>query len=261
VRDGLRVPFAVAIICVGGASGFFVAHLARVARTQGVVDPSPTPPPAAVTEQSQQDGTEDGRPTPPRAIPTDVPNISLADPGGVKHSLSEWKGRPLLINFWATWCAPCRREIPLLQTLRHERSGDGLEIVGIAVDFRDAVQHYAREMSIDYPVLVGEQDGLDAIAAFGMDTVFPFTVFTDRQGRIVALKVSELHADEANFILDRVKAIDAGRLDLAAAKKEIADGVAALAAERAKRDEDEEETKAPPNESPAARQPAAVLRK
>jgi hypothetical protein len=94
-------------------------------------------------------------------------------------------------------------------------------------------------------VLVGEQDGLDAIAAFGMDTVFPFTVFADARGRIVTLKVGELHADEARFILDRVKGIDAGRMDLAAAKQEIADGVAALAAERAKHEEDEE-TKASP---------------
>ena len=180
-----------------------------------------------------------------------LPNITLADPGGIKHALSEWKGRPLLINFWATWCAPCRREIPLLKTLRHERAADGVEIVGIAVDFRDAVQHFAREMSIDYPVLVGEQDGLDAIAAFGMDTVFPFTVFADRQGRIVTLKVGELHADEAHFILDRVKGIDSGRIDLTVAKKEIADGIATLAAERAKREEAEEETKDSTNESPA----------
>ena len=261
MRDGLRVPLAIAIICLGGASGFLVAHLARVARTQGVVDSSPTPPPAAVTEQSQQDGQDDGRSAAPHAIPTDVPNISLADPSGVKHALSEWKGRPLLINFWATWCAPCRREIPLLKTLRHERAADGIEIVGIAVDFRDAVQKYAHEMGIDYPVLVGEQDGLDAIAAFGMDTVFPFTVFTDRQGRIVTLKVGELHRDEAHFILDRVKGIDSGRMDLAAAKKEIADGVAALAAERAKREDAEEETKASQDTPPTAAQPPAVLRK
>jgi thiol-disulfide isomerase/thioredoxin len=261
VRDGLRVPLAIAIICIGGASGFFVAHLARVARTQGVVDPSPTPPPAAVIEQSQQDGTDDGRSVAPRAIPTDIPNISLADPGGVKHALSEWKGRPLLINFWATWCAPCRREIPLLKTLRHERAADGVEVVGIAVDFRDAVQHYARDMGIDYPVLVGEQDGLDAIAAFGMDTVFPFTVFADRRGRIVTLKIGELHSDEARFILDRVKGIDAGRLDLTAAKKEIADGIAALGAERAKREVGEEETKASPDEPPVLPKSPAVLRK
>jgi len=158
--------------------------------------------------------------------------------------LSEWKGRPLLINFWATWCAPCRREIPLLKALRHERAQDGVEIVGIAVDFRDAVQNYARDMGIDYPLLIGEQDGLDAIAAFGMDTVFPFTVFADHQGRIVTLKIGELHADEARLILDEVKAIDQGRTPLPAAKKEIADGVAALAAKRAQREEAEEATRA-----------------
>lgn len=239
MRDGLRVPLAIAVICLGGAAGFFVAHLGRVARTQAVVDTSPTPAPAAVTEEPSPDRA-------PHPIPTVLPNISLADPSGVKHALSEWKGRPLLINFWATWCAPCRREIPLLKTLRKERAKDGIEIVGIAVDFRDAVQHYARQMSIDYPVLVGEQDGLDAIAAFGMDTVFPFTVFADARGRIVTLKVGELHADEARFILDRVKGIDTGRLDLMAAKQEIADGVAALATERAKQGESPEETKASP---------------
>ena len=236
MRDGLRLPIAIAIICVGGAAGFLAAHLGRAARTQMVVDTSPTPPPPEVTEPAS---------TAPHPIPADLPNITLADPSGIKHPLSEWKGRPLMINFWATWCAPCRREIPLLKTIRHERAKDGIEIVGIAVDFRDAVQKYAREMSIDYPVLVGEQDGLEAIAAFGMDTVFPFTVFADARGRIVTLKVGELHADEARLILDRVKGIDTGRLDLAGAKKEIADGIAALAAERAKHEE-EEETKASP---------------
>ena len=239
MRDGLRVPIAIAIICLGAAGGFFVARAARVAHPSAVVDTSPTPPPAAVTEQWHET-------TGPHPIPTQLPNISLADPAGIKHALSEWKGRPLLINFWATWCAPCRREIPLLKALRKERAADGVEIVGIAVDFRDAVQQYARQMGIDYPLLVGEQDGLDAIAAFGMDTVFPFTVFADARGRIVTLKVGELHADEARFILDRVKGVDSGHLGLMAAKKEIADGVAALAAERARHDDDSERTKASP---------------
>jgi thiol-disulfide isomerase/thioredoxin len=255
VRNGLRVPLAIAVVCIGGASGFFVAHLARVARTQGVVDTAPTPPPAAVTEQSRQEGGDESRSSAARTIPTDVPNISLADGDGVKHALSEWKGRPVLINFWATWCAPCRREIPLLKTLRHERAADGVEVVGIAVDFRDAVRDYARKMGIDYPVLVGEQDGLDAIAAFGMDTVFPFTVFADRLGRIVTLKIGELHADEAHFILDEVKAVDQGRTELAAARKEIADGVAALAEKRAQQDEAQEGTQASADKSPS------VLRK
>jgi thiol-disulfide isomerase/thioredoxin len=248
VTGGFRVPLAVAIICIGGASGFFVAHLARVARTQGIVDTSPTkPPPEVANQQSEQDESADaGQANPPRVIPTDVPNVSLADVDGVKHSLAEWKGRPLLINFWATWCEPCRREIPLLKTLRRQRAADGVEIIGIAVDFRDAVRRYAQQMGIDYPVLVGEQDGLDAIAKFGMDTFFPFTVFADRQGRIVTLKVGELHADDARLILNEVKAVDQGRIELAVARKNITDGVAALATQRAKAEETNVATGAPP---------------
>jgi thiol-disulfide isomerase/thioredoxin len=248
MRPGLRLPLAVAIVCVGGASGFLAAHLARVARTQGMVDTTPTKrPPELTKEQSQQDepGVE-GQAAPSRVIPAEVPNVSLAGVDGLKHALSEWKGRPLLINFWATWCEPCRREIPLLKTLRRERAADGVEIIGIAVDFRDAVQRYAHQMGIDYPVLVGEQDGLDAIARFGMDTVFPFTVFADRQGRIVTLKVGELHADDAHLILDEIKAVDQGRLELAAARKNITDGVANLAARRAQ----EQEIHAPGGDQP-----------
>ena len=237
MTGGPRVALAIAIICLGGAAGFLAAHLARVARTQGVVDTSPTPPPAALTEEEQpkQEPSPDGR-SGAKPVPAELPDISLADADGVKHKLSQWKGRPLMINFWATWCEPCRREIPLLKRLRHERAAEGLEIVGIAVDFRDAVQHYAREIGIDYPVLIGEQDGLDAIAAFGMDTVFPFTVFADTQGRIVTLKVGELREDEGHFILDVVRSVDRGQTNLAAAKKQIADGMAALAAERARKE-------------------------
>ena len=233
MKDGLRTPVAAAIILLGGAAGFLAAHLAREARTQGVVDTSPTPPPAAL--QQPQSGSEaDTGALSRKPIPANVPDIALTDLQGIKHKLSEWKGRPLLVNFWATWCDPCRREIPLLKTLRHERARDGVEVVGIAVDFRDAVQHYSQQMGIDYPVLVGEQDGLEAIAAFGMDTVFPFTVFADRQGRIVTLKIGELHPDEGRFILDVVDAVDRGKTDLATAKQQIADGVASLAAERAR---------------------------
>jgi thiol-disulfide isomerase/thioredoxin len=233
VKDGLRVPLAVGIIFLGGAAGFLAAHLGRVARTQGIVDTSPTPPPAALRDQQPPDSS-DTTAHGAKPIPAELPEIALADPNGVKHKLSEWKGRPLLINFWATWCDPCRREIPLLKQLRHERKAQGVEVVGIAVDFKDAVQRYAHEMSIDYPLLVGEQDGLEAIAAFGMDTVFPFTVFADRQGRIVTLKIGELHPEEGRLILDVVKDVDQGRMDLAEAKTKIGDGVAALAAERAR---------------------------
>ena len=231
MTTGSRVLLALAVVGLGGVSGFIAARLLGHS-TRATVAVAPRAP---VTAGGQSGGSAPEQVSAAsHPIPETLPRITLADAEGKKHSLSEWQGRPLVINFWATWCEPCRREIPLLKKLRQERRADGVELVGIAVDFRDAVQSYAKQMAIDYPVLVGEQDGLEAIAAFGMQTLFPFTVFADRQGRIVTLKVGELHADEARFILDRVRDVDQGRLALAAARKAISDENATLAAQRAR---------------------------
>jgi hypothetical protein len=117
-----------------------------------------------------------------------------------------------------------------LKSLRHERAGESLEVVGIAVDFKDAVLDYTRKIGIDYPVLIGEKDGMAAIDAFGMDTVFPFTVFADRQGRILTVKVGELHRDEAKVILDGLHDVDSGGVELRTAQQQIATKMAQLEA-------------------------------
>ena len=147
---------------------------------------------------------------PPRLAET-VPDFRLLDRAGTPRSLQEWQGRSLIVNFWATWCAPCRREIPLLQRIARDRAADGFEVVGIAVDFRDKVLAYADEMNIEYPLLIGEQDALDAAAAFGVDAIgFPFTIFTDAQGRVVAAQMGELSEEVADLILEEVVAVNAG---------------------------------------------------
>ncbi|HEY5020711.1 MAG TPA: TlpA disulfide reductase family protein [Steroidobacteraceae bacterium] len=174
------------------------------------------------------------RPEPARTIPMVLPDLTLPDANGIAHRLSDWAGHPLVVNFWATWCEPCRREIPLLIRLRHERAARGVAIVGIAIDFRAAVVKYAAAAAIDYPLLIGEDAGLKTVDAFGMQLVFPFTVFADREARVVAVKVGELHQDEADFILDRVEDIDRGSLTLAAAREAIAARLRDLAVQRAK---------------------------
>lgn len=174
-----------------------------------------------------------GAEAPPPTVPDTLPAVTLADREGAMRSLSEWTGRPLLVNYWATWCGPCRREIPLLNELRAEALAPGLEVIGIAVDFRDDVLAYAAETPIDYPVLIGEEDGLAAVQAMGMQPAFPFTVFADSQQRILTVKIGELHRDEAELILARLAAVDAGSLALADARAQIDAGLKDLAAKRA----------------------------
>ena len=165
----------------------------------------------------------------PLKLAAAVPAFTLTDREGKPRTLQDWQGRSLIVNFWATWCAPCRREIPLLMRLQKDHGGEGFQVVGIAVDFREDVLKYADKMKIDYPLLIGEQDALDAATAFGIDAVgFPFTVFSDRQGRVVTAHVGELTAAEADVILAAIRRVDAGADTLEQAQTAIRSGLAAL---------------------------------
>lgn len=165
----------------------------------------------------------------PAQLVTTLPAFQLLDRDGQPRTLQDWPDKALIVNFWATWCAPCRREIPLLQRLQRDHAEEGFQVVGIAVDFRDKVLAYAEEMSIDYPLLIGEQDGLDAAASFGIEAIgFPFTVFSDRQGRIVTAHLGELTEDEASLILDAVRAVDEGRETPEAARVRLEQALSAL---------------------------------
>ena len=216
------LSLAVAAVLLGfGTAGFLLS------RHLGPAAPALQPAPLAQAPTPGADAQPVSRPMPER-----LPDLSLPDLSGVPHRLAEWRGRPLAVNFWASWCEPCRREIPLLRALRRENHGNSLEVVGIALDHADSVQKFVGDLNIEYPILVGEQGGLEAVAAFGMDTVLPFTVFADADGRIVTVKVGELHRDEATFILARLADAGAGRLSLAAAQAQIADGMRRLAVSR-----------------------------
>jgi thiol-disulfide isomerase/thioredoxin len=163
-------------------------------------------------------------------IPERLPQFSLENSAGKPTSIASFGGKSLIINFWATWCAPCRSEIPLLQTLHTEWAGRDVTVVGIAVDYRDPVLEFAQRYKIGYPLLIGEQDALDAAAAFGVESpVFPFTVFTDRRGEVVALFIGELHRPQAELILSEVQNLNKDLIELKAARRAIAQGLSALA--------------------------------
>jgi thiol-disulfide isomerase/thioredoxin len=171
---------------------------------------------------------------PASKIPDRLPQFTLADRAGKATSIASFGGKSLIINFWATWCAPCRSEIPLLETLHSEWAGREVSVVGIAVDYRDKVLEFADRFKIGYPLLIGEQDALDAAAAFGVESpVFPFTVFTDRRGEVVALYIGELHRPQAELILSEVQNLNKDLVELPAARRAIAEGLRALTAKNA----------------------------
>jgi len=232
--SGPRIALAIVVVAAAGPAGFFAyrflaaEHLiARPGASAGV--------PATVTPGGPAPAAPPGNDA-ARPAPLELPEITLPDASGGDRKLSSWRGQPLIVNFWATWCEPCRREIPLLESLRH-KAKDHLEVVGIAVDDRDPVLQYIQRMRVDYPVLIGGQDrGMAAVEAFGMQAVLPFSVFADTQGRIVAAKVGELHPDDAQLILARLAEVDSGRMPLETARTEISSGLTTLAAARARGD-------------------------
>ena len=182
----------------------------------------PAPPAPVVTEEHDPSAAHS------KQVPEMRPVFSLADREGKKRSITEWDGKTLVINFWATWCPPCRREIPMLKSLSAARADQGVVVIGIAVDFRDQVLAYAKQANIDYPLLIGEQDGLDAADAFGLGSMgLPFTVFVDARSRVVTAHLGELHAEDANLIVDTILAVNRDALTLEQAKARIAEGVKA----------------------------------
>lgn len=118
---------------------------------------------------------------------------ALPDPAGTLQQMSQWRGKVLVVNFWATWCAPCRQEIPALIQVQHKHASNGVQFVGIALDNAAKVQEFAREMHIDYPLLVGDATTLALSKALGNRAeVLPFTVVLDRAANVTYSHVGAL---------------------------------------------------------------------
>ena len=153
-------------------------------------------------------------------LPETLPDIRLEMLDGEIRSIRDWSDGPLLINFWATWCAPCLREMPMLESVWQSRRDEGLTIVGIAVDRRDAVETYLEQTPVTYPVLIGRSDAMEAADAFGPDFAgLPYTIFVAAGGRVLGTSSGELHLPDLQPLLDTVFAASAGTLPVAEARQ------------------------------------------
>jgi thiol-disulfide isomerase/thioredoxin len=170
-------------------------------------------------EPEQQPGL--AAPNPPGLADT-LPGIVLDDMNGTPTPLATWSDGAMLVNFWATWCAPCLREIPMLKIFHAEH--EAIEVIGIAVDRAEPVLEYAAEMDFNYPVLVGQADAYEAMAVFqNQAQVMPFTAFTAPGGAVLGVHYGELHAEHLENFATTIELLGTGTIDLGQARERIAD--------------------------------------
>lgn len=126
------------------------------------------------------------------------PDFTLQDMHGQERHVQEWNNQVLVINFWATWCPPCREEIPGFIKLQKKYNNQGVQFIGIALQTADEVKDYVAELGMNYPVLVGTGDVIKVAERFGNHQgILPYTVIIDRQQHIRFIKRGPLKYEEA----------------------------------------------------------------
>ncbi|HEV2320897.1 MAG TPA: TlpA disulfide reductase family protein [Gammaproteobacteria bacterium] len=181
-----HTPLVILLLVIAGAAGFgvyqWMAAPAPQAPAQGAM------PPAAKTM------------APDEALKLKFDSLD----GTGSRSLADFKGKTLLVNYWATWCQPCRQEIPLLVKLQAQYAAQGLQVVGIATDETDAkdVKTFLKRMVVNYPMLMGTDDVGSMVAAFGGSLIgLPYTLVLGKDGKVLAIHAGELHPDEAQTLV------------------------------------------------------------
>ena len=139
------------------------------------------------------------------AMPTKMVDFSLPDTEGKIHDIKEWRGKIIVLNFWATWCPPCRAEVPLFVDTQTKFKKDGLVIVGVAIDKRQDVANFIDSYFINYPVLVSDQDNTELMARYGNRiATLPYSVVMDRKGQVIETHAGAYKKDQLYGVLNKI---------------------------------------------------------
>ena len=138
----------------------------------------------------------------PDAVVEQVLRARVADVKGGTQSLEQWRGQVLVVNYWATWCAPCREEIPGFVRLQERYGSRGLQFVGIAIDQPDKVAEFASEFRINYPLLLGGLEAIELLRQAGNRAgVLPYTLVIDRKGNLVSREPGGLKEARLEYLI------------------------------------------------------------
>lgn len=144
--------------------------------------------------------------TPETAIPAAglarLQATALPDTSGRSMPLAAWKGKVLVVNFWATWCPPCRKEMPAFSRISDKFSAKGVQFVGIGIDSPSAIKEFALQTPVSYPLLIGGSEGLELARQLGNATAaLPYTLVVSRDGRAVLARLGMIEEGELEAVL------------------------------------------------------------
>lgn len=179
MKSAQTTGLVIAILIAAGAAGFGAYQWLQ-------------PGPPAELAQNQN-------PAPPALTRQQAMNLSLQDLDGTPHTLADWHGKVLLVNFWATWCPPCREEMPLLVKLQAKYAARGLQVIGIATDETDqnGVRAFTKHMLVNYPILLGNDQVGQMVAGLGGNLIgLPYTLLVNRDGGVVKIHPGQLRPAE-----------------------------------------------------------------
>lgn len=176
-----------AIALVAGSAGFWVARSMPAPETE-VAGVSPRKPAPA-------NGPVEGQP---------APELALPDADGKPLSLKAWPGKWLLVNFWATWCAPCMHEIPALIAAQARYEKAGLQIIGVAMDDPEEVRKLMQEKAFNYPSMVGDEGVQTVMEQFGNTLgALPYTVLISPDGVIRYVELGGVDGPKLDMLVQR----------------------------------------------------------
>jgi thiol-disulfide isomerase/thioredoxin len=197
----------IALLVVAAAAGFFAQQYFQKAESVST----------KTTPHGASEMTPDSASVAETKIAFEMPDLE-----GNMRALSEWEGDARLVNFWATWCEPCRREIPLLKQVQAQKAEKGLQIIGIAVEYPEDVLPYAEQAEFNYPILVGQQEAMEAAEQSGVEFIgLPFTMVISAAGDLVNVHSGEIKVEHIDRIVEVMQELGSGAVTLQQAREAL----------------------------------------